>query len=231
MSRLPPQLTIRLRINELCDFTNFHAGSNEELVGSLKDLTASNGFNGIWLWGAAGSGRSHLLQALCQEAECHHQTCVYLPLSLIDRDPMALDGLSADLIVIDDIHNWLHDRPLESVLVGLYQGQLSTGGRLLVSADGPAVGCEFALPDLASRMRALASYQIAPLDDEGLVVVLRRSAARKGLVLDQSVIDFWLSRAPRVLPELLAQLELLDDMALSTQRRITIPLMKDVLQL
>jgi DnaA family protein len=231
VNQITSQLTIRLGINEPCDFKNYHAGANAEIVGSLKELTLRDGFAGIWLWGEAGTGRSHLLQAVCREADVHSQSSVYLPLSLIDPDPMTLDGLSADIIVVDDIHNWLNDPALEAVLVGLYQGQMSTGGRLLISAPAPAGGLEFALPDLASRMRALASYRITKLDDEGLTLVLRRAARLKGLQLEQSVIDFWLARTTRALPKLLEQLNQLDDMALSTQRRITIPLLKDVLRL
>lgn len=227
----PSQLTIDLRINELCDFANYHAAANVEIVERLGELSVVAGFAGMWLWGDTGSGRSHLLQAACQAAQANDLTAVYLPLALFDREPLALDGLSAELIAVDDIHEWLDDRRLEAALISLYEGQLSSGGRLLVSASAAAGSLNFVLADLASRMRSLASYRIAALDDQGLAVVLRQAAQRKGLALETAVIDFWLARSVRRLPDLLGQLDAVDNAAMTAQRRITIPLLKEVLRL
>ena len=231
MSGPSSQLTIDLHINELCDFDNFHAAANVEIVERLEALPIVAGFAGVWLWGDAGTGRSHLLQAVCQTTQANGLTAVYLPLSVFDREALALDDLSADLIAIDDIHEWLDDDRLESALIGLYEGQLSRGGRLVVSASTAARGLNFVLPDLASRMRALASYRIEALDDIGLAVVLRQAAQRKGLELATSVIEFWLARSVRRLPDLLGQLDRVDSAAMSAKRRITIPLLKEVLRL
>lgn len=231
MSGPSSQLTIDLRINELCDFDNYYAAPNAEIVERLKELSVVAGFSGVWLWGETGTGRSHLLQAVCQAVAANDLTAMYLPLAVFDREPLALDGLSADLIAVDDVHEWLDDGRLEAGLMSLYEGQLSSGGRLLVSATNAAGGLKFVLADLASRMRALASYRIEALDDQGLAVVLRQTARRKGLVLETSVIDFWLARSVRRLPDLLGQLDHLDDAAMSAQRRITIPLLKEVLRL
>jgi len=231
MSGPSSQLTIDLHINELCVFDNFHAAANAEIVQRLEALPVVAGFAGVWLWGDSGSGRSHLLQAVCQTTQANDLTAVYLPLSDFDREPLALDDLSADLIAVDDIQEWLGDDRLEAALIGLYEGQLGRGGRLLVSAAAAARGLNFVLPDLASRMRALASYRIQALDDTGLKVVLRQAAQRKGLELETSVIEFWLARSVRRLPDLLAQLDRVDNVALSAKRRITIPLLKEVLRL
>ena len=57
------------------------------------------------------------------------------------------------------------------------------------------------------------------------------AARRKGLTLEEAVLDFWLHRVSRNLCDLLSDLELLDDAALVEQRRVTIPLIKDVLKL
>ena len=54
---------------------------------------------------------------------------------------------------------------------------------------------------------------------------------RKGLILEESVLDFWMHRSSRHLPDLLEQLEVLDVAALAAQRRLTIPLIKEVLEI
>ena len=68
-------------------------------------------------------------------------------------------------------------------------------------------------------------------DDEGLRAILSAAAHRRGLELTEAVLDYWLHRAVRSLPALLAQLERLDAQALVEQRAITIPLIKEVLEL
>ena len=126
---------------------------------------------------------------------------------------------------------WLGERELEAALMALYQNQLQIGGQLLVSSRQTALRAEFVLPDLASRFRALPGYRVLAPDDEGLREILYAAAHRQGLTLTDPVLDYWLHRAVRSLPELLTQLKVLDERALSEQRAITIPLIKEVLSL
>lgn len=226
------QLTIPLRLNELCDFRNFHAGRNRELVSRLENLPSAGGFSGLFLWGPGGRGCSHLLQATCHRFTAAGRRSVYLPLADLPREPELLDGLeAADLVAVDDLPRWLGSAETESALMALYQALLGSGRRLLVAAAGPPAKLNFALADLASRMRGLEVFEVQALDDAGLREVLAVVARRKGLTLDEPVLDFWLHRSSRRLPDLLEQLEALDLAALAAQRRLTIPLLKEVLAL
>jgi DnaA-homolog protein len=225
------QLTFEITGNHLCDFANFETGANAELVARLKLLAAGSGGQGTWLWGEAGSGRSHLLQAVCAQAAEVERPAFYLPLAQLPGQPMITEGLAGGVIALDDIDCWLGDKELEAALVGLYQLQLESDGVLVIASARPAASVEFAVPDLASRFRALSSYRVQPLDDAGLTRVLQASARRRGLVLNDATADFWLTRSRRSLPLLLAELDQLDQAALASQRRLTIPLLKAVLQL
>ena len=142
-----------------------------------------------------------------------------------------LEELDHDLVALDDIQPWLGSTALEAAIMALYQQQLATGRAVLMAAAHPATQLEFALPDLASRLRALPGYRVLAPDDAGLRWVLERTAARQGLELSPEVQDFWLHRAPRDLPALLMQLQQLDARALAEQRRLTIPFLKQVLSL
>ncbi|MCB1686277.1 MAG: DnaA regulatory inactivator Hda [Pseudomonadales bacterium] len=226
------QLTIPLRLNALCDFENFHAGRNAELVNRLENLTAAGVFSGLFLWGQKGRGCSHLLQATCHRFTAAGRRSAYLPLADLPRDPDLLSGLEdADLVAVDDLQTWLGSVARESALMALYQGLLASGRRLLVASAAAPTKLDFALADLASRMRGLEVFEVQPLDDDGLRDVLTLVARRKGLTLDEAVLDFWLHRSSRHLPDLLEQLEALDLAALAAQRRLTIPLLKAVLEL
>jgi DnaA family protein len=229
------QLTIPLHRHELKHFENFHVGVNAQLVDRLQGLATGRASEveatGLWLWGPTGRGRSHLLQATCQAAEAAGRRAVYLPLQSLPVDPTVLEGLEVDLVALDDVDRWLGDRALETQLMALYENQLMAGSSLVVVADAGAQQLNFELPDLASRLRALPGFEVRSPDDEGLRVIVARLAARQGLELEQAVLDFWFHRAVRELPLLISQLEKLDQAAMTEQRRLTIPLIKDVLGL
>jgi DnaA family protein len=225
------QLTIPLEARVLHRFENFHTGANGELVGLLKTLAEKGGALGLWLRGEAGSGRTHLLEASCQAAEQAGRRAIYVPLAELPASPGVLDALEADLIALDDVDAWLGELELEAALMALYQNQLQTHGQLLVCSTRTALQAEFVLPDLASRFRALPGYRLQAPDDQGLRDILFAAAHRQGLTLTDPVLDYWLHRAVRSLPELLAQLRMLDERALAEQRAVTIPLIKEVLAL
>jgi DnaA family protein len=225
------QLPIPLHRHELSNFENFHVGENAQLVDRLRGLASGVEATGLWLWGPTGRGRSHLLQATCQAAEAAGRRVVYLPLESLPVDPAVLEELEVDLVALDDVDRWLGDRALETQLMALYQNQLMGGGSLLVVAAAGAQQLSFGLPDLASRLRALPGFEVQPPDDEGLKVIIARLAARQGLELEPAVLDFWFHRAVRALPALIRQLEKLDRAAMIEQRRLTIPLIKEVLGL
>jgi DnaA family protein len=225
------QLTFPLAIDGRSDFASFRIGDNAELVATLHALALEPSAPGLWLWGEAGSGRSHLLKALCQEADRLHRSAIYLPLSSMSRRADVLENLDAGLIAIDDIDVWLGDGTLETALIGLYQQQLAANAALVLTCGSPARAIDFELADLASRFRALPSFRLAPLSDDDLIAILKASAHQRGLLLNDATAEFWMTRSRRSLPVLLAELDQLDRVALAEQRRLTIPLLKDVLEL
>ncbi|MFB3103923.1 MAG: hypothetical protein ACE1ZA_03255, partial [Pseudomonadales bacterium] len=107
----------------------------------------------------------------------------------------------------------------------------SAGSTLLLSSMSAPAEVTFALPDLASRFRSSNCHRVQPLDDDDKAEVLRRHAAVRGLRLAEPVLDFWQSRSERSLKPLLAQLDSVDRAAMVEQRRVTVPLLKQVLRL
>ncbi len=87
------------------------------------------------------------------------------------------------------------------------------------------------LPDLASRLRAAQVFGVRALDDTDRARAIERLAAQRGLELGPDVVNFILRRAPRRMDRLIATFDALDRGALAQQRRLTIPLAKEVLGL
>jgi DnaA-homolog protein len=176
------------------------------------------------LHGAYGSGKSHLLQALCQ----HSESGVYLPLrQLLPYGAGALDGLDAfPLLVIDDVQAIAGDTAWEHRLFELFNNVHAGSGRLCLAADRPAAQLPLQLADLRSRLQLCVPFEVQDLDDAGKVEVLQRNAAQRGLELKDEVAQYILQHSTRGMHELMAVLDKLDRQSLAEQRRLTLPFVK-----
>src|SRR4249919_1679727 len=87
----------------------------------------------------------------------------------------------------------------------------------------------FALPDLVSRLEQCTRLSLEPLDEDARRRVLRQRAERRGLELDDAVLDYLFRRVGRDLATLTGLLDRLDRESLAAQRRITVPFLKQFL--
>ncbi|MCR9276884.1 MAG: DnaA/Hda family protein [Pseudomonadaceae bacterium] len=227
------QLALPFPLRERMNFAGFVSAGNEELVARLRH--AHFGFSALWLHGTAFSGKTHLLQASCSDA-LHVSSrsgasgrVLYLPAKDI-RAEDALPGLfeRADiaLLCVDDCDAWLGDPDSEALIMSVYQHVLESEGQLLLSAALPALDTRFALPDLASRLRAAQAFHVTPPAEQFWAQLLKRRAAGRGFELDDRVLDFWLARGPRSFEALMQQLDAIDAATLHEQRKVTVPFLK-----
>ena len=213
------QLPLKFVLRDRFTFERFAVGPNVELVETLRAPPA--GHRCIWVWGRAGAGKSHLLQAVC-----HETGGAYIPA----REIRQIDGYEAfERVLIDDADAWIGDREMEEPMLALYNEQLRFGGELVVTAKNPPTRASFAVADLASRLKAAACFELLTVSDEAAIPVLRRAADDRGLQLPDEVVTYLLRRADRDLPELLGLLEVIDREALAASRRLTVPFVKEVL--
>jgi DnaA family protein len=98
-------------------------------------------------------------------------------------------------------------------------------------ASAPPASVGFALPDLASRLAAGPVWKIEALQDQELIEALQLRAHWRGFELPDDTSRYLLRRLPRTSAVLFALLDQLDTAALRSQRRLTIPFVKDVLEL
>ncbi len=136
-----------------------------------------------------------------------------------------------DLVLLDDIDRWLGSEDHERALMALYTGLFQSGARLVVASVAAPAALVTVLPDLASRLRALASFELQDIDDDARARVLVARAQQRGLPLAPEPLRYWLRRGPRDLKRLLEDLELLLDDALGEQSPVTVNSVKRVLQL
>jgi len=227
MRQLP--LPVRLRASSV--FASFFAGPNQAAVQTLSAATVGERPPVIWLYGTYGAGKTHLLQALCARAGECGQAAAYLPLrEWATQDADVLSGCeSLAFLCLDDFGAIAGNASWERAVFRLYTELEETGGRMIVAADAPPAALAIRLRDLASRLAAGAVLRLQPLKDDEQVVALRLRATQLGLELPDDVAQFLLRRLPRDMTSLCAALEKLDEASLATQRRLTVPFVRGLL--
>lgn len=233
MSSFSPQLTLGISVKDHITFDNFFAGNNLEIIAALKKTASGSGERIIYLCGSRGEGCSHLLQACCVEAHAHQLTSVYLPLAnLLSLSPDVLNGLETlNLICVDDLQLVTGHREWEEALFHLFNRIYDAGGNIIFAAHDLPKSLGLQLPDLESRLTWGVIFQLHPLNDEEKIAALMASANRRGISLSEEVGKYLLTHCPRHMGTLFAALDALDNASLAAQRRLTIPFVKDVLQI
>lgn len=225
------QLPLGLALKDSATFATFHPGMNSHIVSSLQDCAGGGGEPYIYLWGGPDSGKTHLLQATCQEAASHGAPAAYVPLADMLRLPGAtLDGLEhLALVCLDDVQTIAGGDPWELAVFALFNRIRDGSGRLVVAGRSPPADLGLRLPDLVSRLGSGPVYALRALDDDAKLAALRLRAAGRGFELPEEVGRYLLRRCPRELGVLFNLLDRLDRASLAAQRRLTIPFIKAVL--
>jgi DnaA family protein len=230
----PIQLPLGVRLRDDATFKNFYPGSNAVALGYVERLCqADAGWTEslIYLWGGAGVGRSHLLQAACLQLEQLDQQAVYLPLAaLVEHGPALLEGLEhCALVCLDDLDAVAGRADWEEALFHLFNRLRDAGQRLLLSASAAPRELQLQLADLQSRLSQALVFQLRELAADDKLHALQLRASRRGLQLPDEVAAFILNRGSRSMNGLFELLEQLDQASLQAQRKLTIPFLKETL--
>ncbi|MDX1404396.1 MAG: DnaA regulatory inactivator Hda [Woeseiaceae bacterium] len=222
------QLALPLRLLDHAVFESFWRGGNEALVSYLEALVDSGDRQGCWLFGGEATGKTHLLQAVCEKSR---DLAVYVAIGeFADSGPGILDGLaSRRFVCLDDVHLVAGDDDWELKLFDLYNQLADQGGSLLATANAPPRECRFRLADLASRFSMLPAFRVLALDEADRIRALQLRAQFRGLDLPQDTATFLLNRSRRDMASLYSLLDQLDTAALEAQRRLTIPFVRETL--
>jgi len=226
------QLALPVRLRASSVFESFYPGSNAAAVTQLLSLVPGARPPVVWLYGPASVGKTHLLQALCARAGQQGLAATYLPM----RDVAALD---ADLLTgceslaftcLDDFAAIAGDATWERAVFRLYTELEDHGGRLVIAAEGPPASLRIGLADLSSRLAAGTVLRLQAPTDEEQIAALSLRALQLGLELPLDTAQFMLRRLPRDMALLCDALDGLDQASLVTQRKLTVPFVRSVLE-
>jgi len=226
-----PQIPLQLEPRRDSRFEDFVSGPNHAVVEALKHMPAEPG-SSIFLFGDEGSGKTHLLNALCYETRERQGRAFYLTLKRLPKDAIAsLQGLEQlDLVCVDDLHVIAGDQAWEEALFHCFNRIREANGRLLVSSRKRLSALDLGLPDLASRLAWGLRLPLMPLEDQDKLAVIDLHSNALGLSLPVDVQQYLLKHHDRSMAALIQTVEYLHQAALTNKRRITVPLAREVLK-
>lgn len=230
-TRRPDQLPLGVTLRHRRSFSNFVPGPNAGAVAVLKDLLDAGQGGVVYLWGAPGTGKTHLLEACCGDASFGDGRVAYLPLGDRRLDPAMLHGLGdIGLLCIDDVDCVAGDRAWEEALFHLYnQAELASSPLVMTAGVAPRQP-PWTLADLASRLAAGVVWRLRALDDTARRQALQVHAAERGFTLGDEVASYVMKHLRRDMGSLFAFLDRLDHSSLAAQRRVTVPFVKTLLE-
>lgn len=224
------QLPLSLGLRDEASFTNYLAGPNNEALQTVQALVRGE-HRFLYLWGAAGSGKTHLLHAACQSCSASGGRCAYLPLNewrtLSTEVLEGLDQLA--LVCVDDVHAIAGRAEWETALFHFYNRLRESGAMLLAAGTAAPAAIGLALPDLSSRLSWGLVLQLLALNDEEKIAALQLRAHNRGMELPTEVGSYLLRHWPRDMPHLFDLLQRLDTHSLTQQRKLTIPLVRELI--
>jgi DnaA family protein len=215
------QLLLNLKTAQAPTLENFVPGENGELLSRLRVLRDAHCFDAIYLWGMAGSGKSHLLAAA---AAATRRPVISLDARKVGAGMTTPNG---GLLVIDDVDQL--DADAQAALFRLFNSARFMGLAMLLSGRVPPLQLNLR-EDLRTRIGQMLIYEIKPLSDDDKAAALARHALLRGMRMEPGVVQYLLRHGRRDLPSLLAMLNHLDRASLEQQRPPTVPLLRELLQ-
>jgi DnaA family protein len=202
-------------------FDSFVAGPNAAALQHLRELDRAAA--PVYLWGPAGSGKTHLLRALAHEHQRRGERVGWFGAD--DALPWTFDE-AWSLVVLDDCDAL--DAPRQQAAFALFVDAATHAVQLAAAGALPPVDLAVR-DDLRTRLGWGHVFALLPLPDSDARAALRREADRRGIFLSDDVMDYLLTHFARDLKHLMALLDRLDGYALEQQRAVTVPLLKKML--
>ncbi len=229
------QLVLPIQADETKALDNYFAGPNLHTLQHLKAQLAVLLQPGqkpeqfTYLWGAAATGKSHLLIACCAYAHTQQLTAKYIDLShaqSLDDVRKAL-GPSV-LLCLDELDVLTDNLDQQKAVLSLFEAVRNQGGLCFIAGRNAPAKLSIELPDLLSRIKSVASYELHELDDAQKQLALQQAAQRKGFKLSDETAKWLLVHKSRDLAYLFDLLERIDAESLAKKRLVTIALIKSI---
>ena len=225
------QIPIQFELKAEQSFASFYSACHQQIIQHLTNTANGEGDRQIYLWGTEGLGKTHLLQACCQQAYQQQRSAFYLALEKDQLPSTAvLEGLeSLDIVCIDNIENCAGNSAWELALFNFYNLNRENDRQLIISAHCPPNFLPLALADLKTRMSWGLTLKLQELSDSERIAAFTCKARHLGLDITPQVGSFLNKQYARDLPALWALLPKIERSTLIAKRKLSLPFLKQIM--
>ncbi len=227
MSQIPLPLSFDKRFS----FTNYIADNASFIVQHLTELFDETGESLIGLYGGCDSGKTHLLNGCA-----HYARDSKIPFHLFDAQQLVQANAKnfsefpeGSVIGVDNLDLLAGNRDWEEQFYQLINRVKNGELRLIFTLSRMPRDTGFRLPDLKSRLMWGLLITLQQVNDQQLASILQKRAKLLGLKISEDALSYLLNHFSRKLSDQMELLYRLDHISLSSQRKITIPLIKETL--
>ena len=200
--------------------------SNLSLIENLK------GEDDLLIYGNSKTGKSFLLQALCNYFSEENKLSLYVPLKELNSDDSKiLDDLdSLDLVCVDDLETVAGNNEWETALFNLINNSLLSKCRIVFCSNVNPSLIKFELNDLSSRIKKINQIKVYPIKQDNLPEAIKFLANLRSIKIGNKEISYLINHTKRSMGDLVAHINKLDKLSMQLKRKITIPLIKKVIE-
>ena len=222
----PKQLTFPWSKPNKSNFNEYYFDdANKELQKKILE------HEDIVIYGINKTGKTYLLQSLCNHYADKNKISLFIPLAEVTSlDSSILDSIeSMDIICIDDLDAIKGFPEWEIALFNLINNSLISGCRLVFGASQNPASINFSLSDLDSRIRKINSTEVFPINNENLQEAVKKISQFRSIRLGNKELNYLMTYTERSIDSLINILNKLDDLSIEQKRKITIPLIKEII--
>ena len=201
---------------------------NKQLLDFIDQLYVDKTSAEIYVYGAPGHGKTHLLQGATLRSLSNQQNAMYIDChnSLPGHVLESIEQLN--WISIDNIDT-INDND-QNLFFDLYnRAKQATVTMLISGSDLPSQLS--VMKDLKTRLGLAAIFQLQPLNDELTMLVLNNQMIDRNLSIDSKVYEYLFKYYSRDITVLLTAMNDLDKASLQEKQSITIPFVRKTLRL
>ena len=223
----PKQLTFPWIKKNIASFDDFYFDPKN--FGLKKNLLEED--DDLFLYGIKKSGKSFLLQSVCNFYASKNKSSLYIPIAEVMKYGISfMDSLdNLDVICIDDIDLINFDKEWEVAIFNLINDCLISKCRLIFSSAFNPSSIKFELKDLISRIKKMDHVELFPVSEDKLNDALNFICNLRSINLGEKEINYLVTYSKRNISDLINVINKLDKTSMQLKRKITVPLIKEVI--
>ncbi|MCP4492215.1 MAG: hypothetical protein GY820_33640 [Gammaproteobacteria bacterium] len=226
-----PQIALPLSFDRQFSFDNFFSDAAGFITASLKAIVDGEGESIVCLWGRAGSGKTHLINACALYARQHAVAFqLYDARQLVEFNPEQIGAFDDNaMLAVDNLDAISGSRNWEQKFYRAINRCRDQGFRLLFTMSEKPQDLTCSLADFQSRLSWSLLLELPQYEEDDIRQIISRRAQLLGIELSKEVLSYLLTHYSRRLADQMEILQLLDAASLSTKKKVSISLVKQVM--